>query len=223
MTFSQWQTALNPKVLGTWNLHSHLPLSLDFFILLSSAAGVIGNPGQANYAAGNTYEDALAHYRRAQGLAATSLNLGLVVDPEDFESSAAAEGYLKRFSHFTGVTVTKREIQAALDAVMHSAPTALPAQIIVGMDDKLPRDSSGGLGTWSVDRKFDQRVSTNTASMAGTGADARSITSRLREAEGGKEAVAIVEDVLRNYLAAAVTAPPEDIDVEKPLYSFGGK
>lgn len=47
--------------------------------MLSSLSGVIGSVSQANYAAGNTFQDALAHYRRDQGLVAQSINLGVVV------------------------------------------------------------------------------------------------------------------------------------------------
>lgn len=63
---------------GSWNLHEVLPRDLDFFVFLSSLAGVIGSISQANYAAGNTYQDALAHYRQSQGLAARSIDLGLM-------------------------------------------------------------------------------------------------------------------------------------------------
>ena len=59
-------------------MHELLPLNLDFFILLSSLAGVIGSVSQANYAAGNTYQDALVNYRHAKGLPAQSIDLGLM-------------------------------------------------------------------------------------------------------------------------------------------------
>lgn len=59
-------------------MHELLPKDLDFFVMLSSLAGIIGAISQANYAAGNTYQDQLAYYRRSKGLPAVSLNLGAI-------------------------------------------------------------------------------------------------------------------------------------------------
>jgi myxalamid-type polyketide synthase MxaB len=75
-----WQSfdrVMAPKVNGAWNLHLLTQdKELDFFILFSSTASLLGAPGQGNYAAANAFLDALAHYRRARQLPAVSINWG---------------------------------------------------------------------------------------------------------------------------------------------------
>ena len=69
--------ALHPKVLGVWNLHqATLNIPLEHFICFSSLTSIIGTTKQANYSAGNIFLDTLAHYRRARGLPALTLNWG---------------------------------------------------------------------------------------------------------------------------------------------------
>ncbi len=76
-SLARLRKAMDPKVLGAWNLHEHSKdLPLDFFCEFSSAASLVGSPGQANYAAGNAFLDALAHHRHALGLPALSINWG---------------------------------------------------------------------------------------------------------------------------------------------------
>ncbi|KAL4915051.1 hypothetical protein BDW62DRAFT_204029 [Aspergillus aurantiobrunneus] len=78
MDLDKWNAAVRPKVRGTWNLHQALPPDLDFFVMTSSLSGMFGNYGQANYAAANTFLDSFVQFRRSQGLAASTVDLGVV-------------------------------------------------------------------------------------------------------------------------------------------------
>jgi NAD(P)-dependent dehydrogenase (short-subunit alcohol dehydrogenase family)/acyl carrier protein len=68
---------MTPKIDGAWHLHRLTrDIPLDFFVLFSSIASMIGSPAQGNYAAANAFMDALAHHRRASGLPGLSINWG---------------------------------------------------------------------------------------------------------------------------------------------------
>jgi acyl transferase domain-containing protein/NADPH-dependent curcumin reductase CurA/NAD(P)-dependent dehydrogenase (short-subunit alcohol dehydrogenase family)/acyl carrier protein len=73
----RFEAVMAPKVIGSWNLHR---LSLDhpveLFVPFSSAAALVGSPGQSNYAAANAFMDRLAHFRHERGLPAVSIQWG---------------------------------------------------------------------------------------------------------------------------------------------------
>jgi len=91
----RWDSVICPKLLGAWNLHR---LSLDkpvqFFVLFSSAAAVLGSPGQSHYAAANAALDAFAVHRREQGLPALSINWG-PWSSKGMASNAVSKGTLQ--------------------------------------------------------------------------------------------------------------------------------
>jgi acyl carrier protein len=76
------EDVLRPKVAGSWNLHLILgDRALDFFILFSSAASMIGSPRLGGYAAANAFLDALGEYRRRAGQATMCVNWGFRESP----------------------------------------------------------------------------------------------------------------------------------------------
>ncbi|CAI7646607.1 unnamed protein product [Penicillium glandicola] len=80
LKYPDWKIAVECKTVGSWNLHTVLPKGMDFFILLASASALAGIKGQANYNAGNVYEDAIARFRVSIGEQAVSFDLGAMAD-----------------------------------------------------------------------------------------------------------------------------------------------
>src|SRR5579871_3529331 len=92
MSIDEWQAAVAPKVQGTWNLHSILVKEqqpVGFFLLLSSWSGLVGLPGQANYASANAFLDAFTQYRHSQNLPSATIDMGVMEDI----------GYVSRNAH----------------------------------------------------------------------------------------------------------------------------
>ena len=73
----RFMRVMSPKVHGAWNLHKLSEgLELDFFVLFSSIASLLGSPGQSNYASANSFLDALAAHRRTRGQCGLAINWG---------------------------------------------------------------------------------------------------------------------------------------------------
>jgi acyl carrier protein len=75
--WARFERVMAAKILGSWNLHLQTrELPLDFFVLFSTVASLLGSAGQSNHAAANAYMDALASFRTKHGLPALSINWG---------------------------------------------------------------------------------------------------------------------------------------------------
>ncbi|MEU1689918.1 SDR family NAD(P)-dependent oxidoreductase [Micromonospora sp. NPDC005707] len=130
LTPEQVHTVLRPKVDAAWHLHrATLDLDLAAFVLYSSAAGTLGSPGQANYAAANTYLDALAHHRHTAGLPATSLAWGLWAHTSDITATLDTTDQT-RITRAGILPLPTHEALRLLDTALHTGhPTLIPAKL----------------------------------------------------------------------------------------------
>nr|WP_078970572.1 type I polyketide synthase [Streptomyces sp. NRRL F-6492] len=136
LTPERLDAVVHPKIGAAWNLHELTRTAdLGAFVLYSSVAGLIGNAGQANYAAGNTFLDALAAHRRAHGLPGTSLAWGLWEESSDL-SGALAENDLRRLSRLGLAPLATEHAMALFD---RATATAHPLHAATGVNTALLR------------------------------------------------------------------------------------
>ncbi|MGW2954956.1 thioester reductase domain-containing protein, partial [Streptomyces eurythermus] len=132
LTGDRLAAVLRPKADAAWHLHELTrDLDLSAFVLFSSAAGVIGGPGQGNYAAANAFLDGLALHRAARGLTATSIAWGLWAQTTGM-SRHLEEADLKRIARSGLLPITEHAGTALLDAALavgEPAVTATPVDL----------------------------------------------------------------------------------------------
>lgn len=139
----RFERVMTPKVVGAWNLHTltkELP-DVDFFVMYSSAASLLGNPGQANYVAANAFLDALARYRRSSGLPALALGWGVfsgvgLAASEDVRGARLASRGVIALTPEDGVEIFSRVVSTAST---HVAPCPIDTRRWLEFSPELAR------------------------------------------------------------------------------------
>ncbi|KAI9655990.1 MAG: Type I Iterative PKS [Bathelium mastoideum] len=228
MTFDQFEAALQPKVKGAETLHRAFQgTSLDFFVMTSSISATMGNPGQANYSAGNSYLDALAWHRNLRGLAASSLILPMVLDVGVVAENAGIEEALTRKAMYG---IDERELLRGFETAMLPRPNSSPslggAQIILGLEPACLADAIAASGSsdeayWYPDARFAQLRSVVedilTSSSGGDGSSGEgSFAQELKasQAQGPDAVLNTISGHIAKKLASMLLIPVEDFAFE---------
>ncbi|MFE3639231.1 SDR family NAD(P)-dependent oxidoreductase, partial [Streptomyces sp. NPDC059168] len=213
---------LRPKVDGAWNLHELTrDLDLSAFVLFSSAAGVFGGAGQANYAAGNAFLDALAQYRRAAGLAGTSLAWGLWAADGGGMAGELGQADRERLGRGGVAALSAEEGLALFDAASVSDRAVL---VPVRLDLAALRAQVSGGGM--LPPLLSGLVRTPTRRAAGTsGAAADGGTGALAERLGRlttAEQTAYLLDTVRTQVAGVLGyAGPDAVGTDRSFRELG--
>ena len=196
------------KVTGAWNLHElTAELELDFFLLFSSTAGLLGSAGQSNYAAANTFLDALAGHRRSRGLPAQSLAWG----PWATEGMAAELGQPLR-ERLTRLGLSALDPLDAL-ALLDAGLTHGQAQLALALLD--PERASQSQGAAPLWRDLLARPT-----RAATSAPAR-WTDRLVGLTPEQRRKELLKGVQEEVAKVLAIADAMSVPTDKPLMELG--
>jgi acyl carrier protein len=223
MTYAQWERTIHSKVHSTWNLHTLLPDNLDFFILLSSISGIVGNPSQANYAAGCTFQDAVARERVQHGKKAVSIDLGVM---RTIGVIAETEALQKNYEDDRSYgQIEEEEFLALLNIYCDpNRPLSTPDKSHVTMGLNTPADSitRGVEPLEFLQRPLFSRFAQPRGMLQTSGSSTNiSPATLFRQAESAEERATVVVESLAKKLARALSIQPDEVDVDRPLHAFG--
>lgn len=221
MTYEQWRTAIEPKVLGTLNLHMVLGDSLDFFILLSSSGGIVGSYAQGNYCAGNTFQDAFARYRSSLGLPGRTIDVGFV-EGEGYtaENEGAAEFITRQ-----GLRPYKlQEFLATVNDAIRNPTAASPSmsQLLCGTSRADPTSETKESTLQYPDPKFShiwtkvaqqERVKVNTGQV--------DVQTALRSVTTSEEVVETMQLAIKTKLSRLLAVSMDEFRLDRSVASLG--
>lgn len=229
MSYENWSQATTPKIQGSWNLHELMPQDLDFFIMLSSLAGILGNRGQSNYCAGNTYQDQLAHYRRSLGLPAQVVDLGAIGGLGWFEENKKD---LKIAETMQDLIVGADEfytlMKCAITGYSHGG-NRVPTQIVTGVGsgglNKANRAAGAQIDYYWLNESprmsYLRQLDLHSTLQAEEGDEMGELKGSLTAVTTIAQATDLIQNVVAGKLAKSMMIAVDEIDVNRPVSSYG--
>lgn len=221
LTAADWRSCVHPKTFGTHNLHvASEGINLDFFVCFSSMSSVVGTAGQSNYSAANSYIDALMAHRRANSLAGTTMNVGVVGDVGAVAEDDSLATILDRMGYDF---ISQNELfyqveEAVLTSKQYQSAALLgPArhQIISGINTKRKDVYWGSKPLWrNLYGNLDLKSTSNAKGK-------ESLSALLSSAKGLEERLDILTNAFINKVSAVMGTPTESIQKSQPLTAYG--
>ncbi|MBV8788287.1 MAG: SDR family NAD(P)-dependent oxidoreductase, partial [Mycobacterium sp.] len=214
LTPDRVDAVLRGKADGAWNLHEQTrDLDLSAFVMFSSMAGIVGAPGQGNYAAANSFLDALAASRRAHGLPALSVAWGMW-DEASTMTQHLGDRDKARMSRVGLAALSTPQALHLLDSALLGEQSMVVA---TRLDSGALARSSGALppllsqlATRSARRVLDQ---TDVVSMTGLRARLDGLTSEQRQRE--------LADMVCGNAATVLGHSTADVSAEDAFQDLG--
>lgn len=232
MSFGDWRAAVDPKVRGSWNLHTELPRDLNFFIMFSSVMGIFGTGLLSAYNAGNSYQDGLARYRVSQGERAVSIDLSAVADRGYIAENERYRTIFERNKKLAPVMAN--EICALLDIYCNPEDTTSRdfdrCQSVVGVSHPVSWNLEEEAFTMTQPFWGHVHHMPLSASQHQLQEDSADSTKRERlvdpcislAAAGSTEEVGkIASEALVQQIGAVLGTPEDRIDLHKSMQSYG--
>jgi aryl carrier-like protein len=223
MTAADFNEVMPSKVTGVWNLHNALVnLRLEYFVVLSSIAGVIGSNGQAAYAAANTFLDSFARYRARCGLAGTAISLPPVLDAGFIlEHPERKESILKNFG---GQSVQNKHLLAILGTILAKPHLEEHrGHVLVGFNSV--SDSRNLPSCYSRDLRFQFLLTKENGQpetrQPATQTPLQAIQTKTRDASFATEASSVISQELSRKLSSILGRPVEEIHSQRSIAAYG--
>ncbi|BAZ53637.1 beta-ketoacyl synthase [Nostoc sp. NIES-4103] len=203
-SWSSFEQVMAPKVQGAWYLHQLTKNQpLDFFVMFSSAASLLGSPGQGNHSAANAFLDGLAHYRKAMGLSGLSIHWGAVAEIGE----AAERGADIRAQQSGMGAIAPDQVIKALELILSNTATEVG---VVPIDWSAWQDK---VVKWPFLAEWENATSTTVTQN-------EQLLEKLKRIQGN-ERENILITYLQNEIAQVLGMKTAEIDAKQPLNLMG--
>ena len=193
--------------------------------MLSSISGIVGSRGQAAYAAANSFLDGFAHFRASQGLPATAIDLGVVLEIGYVADRPELQAAMQSAGVTLSVALNRADVLALIKlAVSGQMDKSADHQCVVGLtfENYNPQNPAY---LWATEARFShlrQSASVSRDANAIGGANTHvTVKQALKSARTPDDAVKAVLEALGTKISDVTSVPRDEISSEKSIVALG--